>query len=296
MTNGEKLKEIFPDGVLTSINNSYYWGDDILVSKNWWNAEYKEPTTKKDCNICTHNNETDGSNCYECVKDMCNNYEPITKNNIINDLDDFIEFGKKAFGVELTVKKSDNPDTYAKLFETTKNDLAVDCISRKAVQARLKEIINEMETIFADIREREVNDSVCGLCEYDCDHGLDGFANECPGFEKDDCFKLNEKYRAEWLDISYLPSVTPQEPQSFKWCTDCKEYDQEKHCCHRYSKVIRDTVEEIGQEPILDKIRAEIEQYQSDYDVHGTEYDRTAWRAFNRCLQIIDKYKGESEG
>ena len=42
MTNGEKIKEIFPDGVLTSGgNNSYYWGDDILVSKNWWNAEYK---------------------------------------------------------------------------------------------------------------------------------------------------------------------------------------------------------------------------------------------------------------
>ena len=93
---------------------------------------------------------------------------------------------------------------------TTKNDLAVDCISRKAVQTRLKEIINEMETIFADIREREVNDAVCGLCEYDCDHGLDGFANECPGFEKDDCFKLNEKYKAEWLDISNLPPVTPQ--------------------------------------------------------------------------------------
>lgn len=96
---------------------------------------------------------------------------------------------------------------------TTKNNLGVDYISRKAVQTRLKEIINEMETIFADIREREVNDSVCGLCEYDCDHGLDGYANECPGFEKDDCFKLNEKYKAEWLDISNLPSVTPQEPR-----------------------------------------------------------------------------------
>lgn len=82
MTNGEKIKEIFPNGVLTSINNSYYWGDDILVSKEWWNAEYKEPTTKKDCNTCTHNNETDGSNCYECVKDMCNNYEPATKNDL----------------------------------------------------------------------------------------------------------------------------------------------------------------------------------------------------------------------
>lgn len=50
-------------------------------------------------------------------------------------------------------------------------------------------------------------------------------------------------------DIRALPSVTPQEQQTFKWCTDCKEYDQEKHCCHRWSKVIRDTVEEMKQEP-----------------------------------------------
>ena len=47
---------------------------------------------------------------------------------------------------------------------------------------------------------------------------------------------------------------------------------------------------------VLDKIMAEIKQYQSDYDVHGTEYDRTAWKALNRCLQIIDKHKTESEG
>ena len=46
-----------------------------------------------------------------------------------------------------------------------------------------------------------------------------------------------------------LPSVTPQEPQTYKWCTGCKEYDQDKHCCHRWSKVIRDTVEEMKQEP-----------------------------------------------
>ena len=45
-----------------------------------------------------------------------------------------------------------------------------------------------------------------------------------------------------------IKAVTPQEQQSFKWCTDCKEYDQEKHCCHRWSKVIRDTVEEMKQE------------------------------------------------
>ena len=49
-----------------------------------------------------------------------------------------------------------------------------------------------------------------------------------------------------------------QEPQSFEWCETCKEYDQEKHCCHRWTKVIRNTVEEMKQEyierEVLDKI------------------------------------------
>lgn len=59
-------------------------------------------------------------------------------------------------------------------------------------------LINELEEIFSDIREKNVDDSVCGLCEYDCDHGLDGLANECPGFERDDCFKLKDEIRREW--------------------------------------------------------------------------------------------------
>ena len=42
--------------------------------------------------------------------------------------------------------------------------------------------------------------------------------------------------------IERLPSA---EEESFEWCTDCKEYDQEKYCCHRWTKVIRNTVEEI---------------------------------------------------
>ena len=70
---------------------------------------------------------------------------------------------------------------------------------------------------------------------------------------------LNSEYDIDkMLDrVDELPSVTPQEPQTFKWCETCKEYDQEKHCCHRWSNVIRDTVEEMRQEPILDKYKAE---------------------------------------
>ncbi|MBR4182477.1 MAG: hypothetical protein IKQ56_01510 [Lachnospiraceae bacterium] len=62
-------------------------------------------------------------------------------------------------------------------------------------------MIDELEEIFSEIREKHVDDSVCGLCEYDCDHGLDGFANECPGFERDDCFKLKEEIKREWLGM-----------------------------------------------------------------------------------------------
>ena len=42
--------------------------------------------------------------------------------------------------------------------------------------------------------------------------------------------------------INALPSA---EEESFEWCDGCKEYDQEKHCCHRFSKIINQTVEEV---------------------------------------------------
>jgi hypothetical protein len=88
--------------------------------------------------------------------------------------------------------------------QPTCNNLATDCISRQAVRYKLAALVNEFEEILSHIREREVNDSVCGLCEYDGAYiGQSGdWCNECPGFEKDDCFKLKEKYRKEWTDIN----------------------------------------------------------------------------------------------
>lgn len=35
-----------------------------------------------------------------------------------------------------------------------------------------------------------------------------------------------------------------------EWCTDCKEYDQTRHCCHRFTKVIRQTQEELKQNAV----------------------------------------------
>jgi hypothetical protein len=113
--------------------------------------------------------------------------------------------------------------------------------------------------------------------------------------------------------IESMPSVTPQEPQSFKWCTDCKEYDQEKHCCHRYSKVIRDTVEEMKQEPfinkpcisrgvcehikqnVLDKLRAEMLEEMLSHSGTGEEVIQAYADGLKKGLEFIDKYKAEIE-
>ena len=78
-------------------------------------------------------------------------------------------------------------------------------------------------------------------------------------------------------DIRALPSVTPQEPQSFKWCTDCKEYDQEKHCCHRWSKVIRDTVEEMKQE----------QEPKAGHWIKGYTFPDGAYWKCDKCNELI---------
>ena len=39
--------------------------------------------------------------------------------------------------------------------------------------------------------------------------------------------------------------------ETYEFCdgeNPCKEYDQEKHCCHRWTKVIRDTVKELKED------------------------------------------------
>ena len=78
-----------------------------------------------------------------------------------------------------------------------------DMISRQKVRYKLTALVNELEEIFSNIRERNEDDSVCGLCEYDGAYiGQSGeWCNECPGFEKADCFKLKDKYREEWVTI-----------------------------------------------------------------------------------------------
>lgn len=42
---------------------------------------------------------------------------------------------------------------------------------------------------------------------------------------------------ARW-SLQELPSAQPEQNPD-EWCTDCREYDKEKHCCPRFNRIIR---------------------------------------------------------
>ena len=69
----------------------------------------------------------------------------------------------------------------------------------------------------------------------------------------------------QWLE--HLPSA---QPDIDEWCTDCKEYDSERHCCPRYNRVIREAVKEAKEERVRCKDCQE-------FDCYGCE-----WKAERR--------------
>lgn len=77
----------------------------------------------------------------------------------------------------------------------------------------------------------------------------------------------------------------------FEWCTGCKEYDHEKHCCPRWTKVIRNTLHE-NINTILDEIKAEFKNKADGDDWYHTT-DGLIWE---EAIEIINKYRVESEG
>lgn len=47
--------------------------------------------------------------------------------------------------------------------------------------------------------------------------------------------------------LEIMPSAQP-EMNLDEWCTDCKEYDHDKHCCPRWNRVIRQTLKDMKEE------------------------------------------------
>lgn len=72
-----------------------------------------------------------------------------------------------------------------------KSDLLAELAREHEKVGKLVEIIEE---ICSDVRERHGGDDVCGLCEYDGPEWM-----ECPGYETDECFVLKKEFRDEYM-------------------------------------------------------------------------------------------------
>lgn len=76
-----------------------------------------------------------------------------------------------------------------------------------------------------------------------------GIAQDKLFFQKCDAVRAwNKRKEITKRTAETEQNVPNDELISRKWCTDCKEYDQERHCCPRWNRVIRNTVEELKAE------------------------------------------------
>ena len=51
------------------------------------------------------------------------------------------------------------------------------------------------------------------------------------------------------IDRQTILNLPSAQPELDEWCTDCKEYDQERHCCPRWNRVIRNALKDAHPEP-----------------------------------------------
>ena len=105
------------------------------------------------------------------------------------------------------------------------------------------EIINKVPSVSAvSVEDARSIRNLILVKEYlrgrrDAERGVSGISADIPPKEWE--YLVNE---AEKLKKSVSAERKTEE---FEWCHDCKEYDQEKHYCPRWTKVIRNTVEEL---------------------------------------------------
>ena len=148
---------------------------------------------------------------------------------------------------------------------TTKNDLGVDCIDRA-------ELLKAMDT--------------WDKFGYTARYGLERLDKDDRGFvpyvHYEDMVKC----------VKGMPSVTPQEPKEIT-LEDVKGYCKPRLLTiitnELYYELTHFKIKAREQEPIIDKIRAEIEQIEL-----LARYTRGDIKQM--ALDIIDKYKAESEG
>jgi len=59
-------------------------------------------------------------------------------------------------------------------------------------QRRERAAVEDLKLIVDAVREAHCDETCCFACKFDCDTSITDsgcYANECPGFERDDCFE-----------------------------------------------------------------------------------------------------------
>lgn len=117
-------------------------------------------------------------------------------------------------------------------------DLSIDYGTRTAEEIeRLDEAVDmAIKALKVDALERQTCDDAVSRADV-----LETYADLYDVFEDSRaiCKELHKVYDR----INALPAVQPQR-KTDEWCTDCQEYDSEKHCCPRFNRVIRQTLSE----------------------------------------------------
>lgn len=56
--------------------------------------------------------------------------------------------------------------------------------------------------------------------------------------------RTDEGSTALYETVKAIKALPSAQPELDEWCTDCKEYDTENHCCPRWNRVIRETLKD----------------------------------------------------
>lgn len=76
--------------------------------------------------------------------------------------------------------------------ESQEQTIAALTARAEQAEAREKAAIADMKLIADNVRETHCDETCCFACKHDCDMSINDsgeFNNECPGFDRDDCFE-----------------------------------------------------------------------------------------------------------
>lgn len=119
----------------------------------------------------------------------------------------------------------------AEMREIFNTETSVLRASRDMWKERAEAADRSLKVLADAVRERHHDDTPCGLCEYDTPPaGECEQLNECPGFERDDCFKWRGQWEADALNSRRIEELERERDAVIEVargrCHFCKFFEQ----------------------------------------------------------------------